>query len=142
MPATGRQAGLSCAALAFKDGALFTARRQGGGEMSGKWELPGGKVEAGEDAEQALLRELDEELGVQAQCYQKCAESRFVHKGIERTVLAYRVDFPADGDGIVLREHSEYRWVYPEEAHALDWTPSDYDIVRQIKQKNGRFCPD
>ncbi|MDR2491701.1 MAG: (deoxy)nucleoside triphosphate pyrophosphohydrolase [Spirochaetaceae bacterium] len=133
-------AGLSCAALAFKDGAVFAARRLPGGEMSGRWELPGGKVEDGEDAEQALIRELDEELGVQAHCYQKLAECRFVHRGIERTLAAYRVDFPADG--VVLREHSEWRWVDAQQAQELDWTPSDYDIVRQITQKNGRFCPD
>ena len=52
-------------AIPLRDGKLFVARRAGGLHLAGSWEFPGGKVEEGEPLEQALARELDEELGMQ-----------------------------------------------------------------------------
>ena len=125
---------LSCAGVAFENGALFVARRGAGGAMAGKWEFPGGKVEAGEDVPAALAREFMEELGVEIVCGEKLAECSFVHRGVERRLVAHRVRFAGD---VSLREHVESRWVHPAQAAALDWAPSDFQILRRITEKLG-----
>ncbi|MDR2521879.1 MAG: NUDIX domain-containing protein [Spirochaetaceae bacterium] len=124
---------LSCAGVAFENGAVFVARRGAGGAMAGTWEFPGGKVEAGEDVPAALAREFMEELGVAIVCEEKLAECVFVHKGTERRLVAYRVRF--SGGVLTLREHSECRWVSLAEAAALVWTPSDFQIFSCITEK-------
>ncbi|MDR2602536.1 MAG: NUDIX domain-containing protein [Spirochaetaceae bacterium] len=121
---------LSCAGIAFLDGKIFAARRNTCGEMTGKWEFPGGKVEDGEDVRAALIREFNEELGVEIECGEKLGECIFEHKGVVRRLIAHKVRFLSVE--FSLSDHSECRWLTLEEAVRLDWTPSDYAILKQI----------
>ncbi|MDR3324893.1 MAG: (deoxy)nucleoside triphosphate pyrophosphohydrolase [Spirochaetaceae bacterium] len=117
----------SVAGLAIENGKVFIARRLAGGDMGGKWEFPGGKVEENESCEEAIVREFLEEFGVRVRCGALLAESHFEHHDVVRTLKAYRVCFsPRDA---VLREHSEWRWASAEEIGALDFTPSDLALL-------------
>jgi 8-oxo-dGTP pyrophosphatase MutT (NUDIX family) len=143
----------SVAGIIFKDGKrggkIFIARRVGGGEMDGVWELPGGKVEFRkaddsdesdasvevlESHEAALIREFDEELGLQVRVGSFLAKSEFEHKGITRTLYGYEL-FSSEADirAICLREHSRWQWASIEEIKKMNFTPSDMRLLSTIE---------
>jgi 8-oxo-dGTP diphosphatase len=126
----------SVAAIAVHEGSLFIAKRVPGGDMGGKWEFPGGKVEEGEDVKEALSREMEEEFGVSVTVGRKIAGGSFVHNGIEHALDAYLVFMP--GDQFSLTEHTGWRWARLDEIEALfakgEFTPSDYALLPQIRK--------
>ena len=135
MPAPGRDEDLVIrqrvtAAIIEEDGRVFMARRGPGRHLSGKWEVPGGKVESGETPEQALERELAEELGIACEVGEFLCAAVFegTEPGLE--LLAYRV---RRGPGqIELREHVEARWVTPGDLVGMDLPESDRLVVERL----------
>jgi mutator protein MutT len=133
---------LSTAAIILKNGKFFIARRLssvsgGHSDMDGKWEFPGGKAETGETAPAALVRELQEEFGVDSTAGRLLAESSFVHNGKTYRLLAFEVFLPEGAEsGWTLTEHSDWRWATPEDIETLhaagDFTPSDYALLPQL----------
>lgn len=122
---------ISVAGIATKDSKIFIARRIPGGEMGGKWEFPGGKVENGESCEEAVAREFLEEFGVRVICGALIGESTFIRKGGERRLKAYRIDFL--DDDFKLSEHSEWRRASVPEIKNLDFMPSDLALLPFIE---------
>jgi 8-oxo-dGTP diphosphatase len=120
----------SIAGIAFNEGKLFIAKRLGGGDMGGKWEFPGGKVEENETRAQALVREFREEFGVDVEAGPFLGQAAFEHKNISRTLYAYRIVFPSFE--FTLTEHSEWRWASIDEITRLDFTPSDLLLLPSI----------
>jgi 8-oxo-dGTP diphosphatase len=117
----------SVAGISLRGGLYFIARRLPGGDLGGKWEFPGGKIESGESAEEALKREYNEEFGVRIGVGQKICEVGFKHGGKAFSLNAYFVDI---GDAeIELREHSEIRWASFDDMLALDFAESDRKIL-------------
>lgn len=115
------------AGIAIAGGRLFIARRKSGGDLGGKWEFPGGKVEEGESDDAALLREYQEEFGLSIESGPFLAAASFEHQGETFCLSAYRIFF-RDGDPaarIRLAEHDRWRWALPEEIAELDFAPSD-----------------
>lgn len=120
------------AAVIRKDGRIFATQR-GYGEFKDKWEFPGGKIEPGESREEALAREIREELD---------AEIR-----IERHICTVDYDYPAFhitlhcflcslGSGVpVLKEHESARWLGADGLDTVDWLPADLDVIRRIKEE-------
>ena len=94
------------------------------------WEFPGGKVDSGELPEEALRRELSEELGIEAEIGDLAAESQFEHRGTPFELLAFHVK--ADLATMELREHTEACWRSPSAALALDLAPSDRALILQL----------
>jgi 8-oxo-dGTP diphosphatase len=126
----------SVAAIAVHEGTLFIAKRIPGGDMGGKWEFPGGKAEEGEDAKEALAREMEEEFGVPVTVGRKIAGGSFIHNGTEHTLDAYLVSM--SGRRFSLTEHTGWRWARLDEIEALsasgDFTPSDYALLPEIRE--------
>ncbi|MCX7032041.1 MAG: (deoxy)nucleoside triphosphate pyrophosphohydrolase [Spirochaetes bacterium] len=121
------------AAIIEEDGLVFVARRGPGRHLAGKWEFPGGKVEPGETPEQALARELAEELGIACEVGEfLCAA---VYEGTEPglELLAFRVR--RTPGTIELREHVEARWVKPADLARLDLPESDRMVVERLYGK-------
>lgn len=119
---------ISVAGLALRSGLVFVARRKPGGALGGKWEFPGGKCEPGESAEEALVREYREELGLEVRPGPLLGESEFENEGVRFRLKAYRIDFT--GEPAYLAEHSEVRWVSRAELNTLDFAPSDSSLFR------------
>jgi len=121
---------LVTAAIIEEEGRVFVARRGPGRHLEGRWEFPGGKVEPGETPEQALARELAEELGIVGEVGEFLCSA--IYEGTEPPLelLAYRV---RRGPGAIeLREHTEARWVAPAELAGMDLPPSDRLVVERL----------
>ena len=124
----------SIACIAFNGKKVFIARRNPVGQMGGRWEVPGGKVEEGETDQQSIIRELEEEFGVKVQVGQKIAQACFKHDGDDFALHAYLVTLPHDGisEKVILTEHTEYRWAELSEIPTLNFVDSDLLIYPQV----------
>ena len=118
---------VSTAALIWSGDELLLVKRPPGGDLSECWELPGGKVDGDETPEEALQRELKEELGVDCTVHTVVAQSGFEHRGEEFQLLAYRVSAPVHR--IELKEHTAMQWCTAVEALGLHLAPSDRDLL-------------
>lgn len=127
----------SIACIAYKNGKIFIAKRQNIGDMGGRWEFPGGKIEEGEDLNTAIVREMQEEFGVTVEVGEKITSGEFEHKGKKCTLDAFFVTFPHDGieKPFILTEHTEYKWVIPSEIPSLNFVDSDLMIYPEIIKK-------
>ncbi|MEJ8280500.1 NUDIX domain-containing protein [Pseudonocardia spirodelae] len=123
------RAGVVVGAAIVRDGRLLVAQRSYPAELAGRWELPGGGVEAGEDERAALVRECAEELGAQVVPGGRLGTDL----PIGRRVLRIRTARPAPGSPEPsAREHRELRWVGPHEVAALGWLDADRAVVPEL----------
>lgn len=120
------------AALFDTHGRLLAACRNAPPELAGRWELPGGKVEAGETPETALVRECHEELGVT------------VALGV-RVGADWPLEGPAllrvwratvtEGDAEPLEDHSELRWLPSGHWFSVAWLDGDMPVIRALVRR-------
>ncbi|AFM18675.1 ADP-ribose pyrophosphatase [Mycolicibacterium chubuense NBB4] len=101
---------------------LLVAQRDRPAELAGRWELPGGKVTAGESEREALVRELDEELGVTVQVGARLGDDVELPGSV--VLRAYVVTQVGDGTAQP-HDHRCLRWVTAADLDALDWVPAD-----------------
>jgi len=129
----------SIACIDYRDGKFFIAKRQNVGDMGNRWEFPGGKIDPGEDCVQAIKREMQEEFSVDVEVYEKLGRCTFYHKDKECSVQAYRVHFAHDGmeKPFILTEHTDYKWVKPEEIKNLSFVDSDLNLLPQVLKNLG-----
>ncbi|MFJ2767702.1 (deoxy)nucleoside triphosphate pyrophosphohydrolase [Streptomyces sp. NPDC087300] len=114
------------AALYDDDNRLLAARRSAPPELAGGWELPGGKVETGERCEDALVRELREELGVEAVPLERVPGQWPLPKGYALRVWKARL---VSGEPKPLEDHDALRWLTPDEVWSVDWLAADVPAV-------------
>ena len=117
------------AAVVIENGRLLLAERRSHDHLEGMWELPGGKVEPGETAEECLIRELNEELSMSCQVGALVATARHVYAHGSFEVLAFSVQRTSDYE---LHVHSRARWVSPRELEAMPIAPADVELIDQI----------
>lgn len=115
------------AAILEKKGLILLAQRPPHADQAGMWEFPGGKVEAGETQPEALIRELREELGIEAvpaayvASHQREVSGRIIH------LHAWHVpDFSGE---LTAHEHSQLEWVQPEQAFGYALAPADIPLL-------------
>ncbi|MET9550461.1 MULTISPECIES: (deoxy)nucleoside triphosphate pyrophosphohydrolase [unclassified Streptomyces] len=113
-------------AALYDDGRLLAARRSAPPELAGGWELPGGKVEPGERGEDALVRELREELGVEAEVVERVPGQWPLAKGYVLRVWTARL---LSGVAEPLQDHDELRWLAPDQVWSVDWLTADVPAV-------------
>ena len=112
---------------------ILIDRRRPEGAMGGLWEFPGGKVEPGETPQEALARELREELMIEARVGEFLTAT--VHD-VGATIIelsTYECEFVAGS--LVLTEHAESRWVNIAELADLDWAPADIPTVKLLQER-------
>jgi 8-oxo-dGTP diphosphatase len=120
------------AAIIHDDQDRIFATQRGYGDYKDWWEFPGGKMEAGETPEEALKREIWEEL-----------ETRIV---VERLVETVEWDYPqfhltmhcylshVESGHLALKEHEAAKWLNKDELESVGWLPADWEIVRKLKK--------
>lgn len=101
--------------------ALLVAQRERPPELAGLWELPGGKVAAGETDAAGLARELLEELGVEVTVGERLGDDVALNEAM--TLRAYRVT--QTGGALRPNDHRALRWVTAAELEGLPWVPAD-----------------
>ena len=121
-----------CAILQDERGRYLAAQRASG-PMAGKWEFPGGKIEAGETPQQACERELNEELGIRVAAGQVVL-THHIEIGQKAFELLF-IEADWKGGQLMPLEHAALRWVRAEELSGLDWLEGDLPMVEQIQQQ-------
>ena len=120
-------------ALVDVDGRVLIAQRPDGKSMAGLWEFPGGKVELGELPEAALIRELDEELGIDVS--RKClAPLTFASHGYQDFHLLMPLYVCRVWEGTVTpKEGQKLKWVRPLELKEYPMPPADVPLVAMLR---------
>ena len=110
------------AGIIIEDGKVFATQR-GYGEFKDGWEFPGGKIEQGETPEEAVVREIMEELFDTVEYdYPK------FHLSMDCFICKIK-----KGD-LVLKEHEAAKWLTKETLHTVDWLPADYGLVEKLRE--------
>ena len=118
------------AAIIIKDNKIFATQR-GYGEFKGGWEFPGGKVEAGESLENALVREIKEELDADIKVRELFETVEYDYPNFHLTMHCFICDLLSED--FVLREHDDARWLGKDELDGIDWLPADEGLVAILK---------
>ena len=118
-------AAVICDALARPTRVLATAR--GYGEHKGRWEFPGGKVEPGETARQALSREIAEELGVAIRIGEQIATVEYDYPAFHLSMDCFLCQ--VERGEIVLKEAEAAKWLRRDELRSVDWLPADVTLI-------------
>jgi len=121
------------AALIFKDHQILVCQRTRHQTMPLKWEFPGGKIEQGEQPRDALRRELNEELGIDATIAEEVARIRHEYKNGSAVELAFYAVREYKGE-IENRIFKDMRWAARAELPSFDFLEADLQLVRELAE--------
>ena len=128
------------AALIWRKGKFLICKRPEGKARAHLWEFVGGKVEAGETPEEALMRECREELGVKVRVGGKFMDVTHAYPDLTVHLTLYHAEITA-GE-LQLFEHEDARWIAPYEIEEYAFCPADEDILREIGRIFGKSSHD
>lgn len=112
--------------------ATVLAMQRGYGDFKGKWEFPGGKIEKGETAKQALIREILEELEIEVKVGEFIKTIEYDYPTFHLSMDCFFAEI-VSGD-FVLKEHEAARWLTKEELDSVDWLPADIELIGEIER--------
>lgn len=116
-------------ALIERDGRVLVARRPAHKHLGGLWEFPGGKIEPGETAADALHREIREELGCTLVLDRTLGTFTHAYPQVTIAMTAITATLAPASPEPTPHEHSELRWVLPTELNTLELAPADLPVV-------------
>lgn len=119
-------------AAIIKDGNKIFATQRGYGEFKDGWEFPGGKIEDGESPQEALVREIKEELDVEISVQELFDTVEYDYPEFHLTMDCFISSLKA-GE-IVLNEHEDARWLSKEEFDTVAWLPADEGLIEKLKK--------
>ena len=126
------------AAVITKDGNILATQR-GYGEFKGKWEFPGGKIEAGENLEQALSREIKEETNAFINVIEYISTVEYDYENFHLIMHTYLCELLEDLEFVYhddkTLEHENMVWLDLKNLEHLDWLPADILVIEDIKKK-------
>jgi len=121
------------AAIIIKDGSLFATQR-GYGEWKDWWEFPGGKIEQGETLEEALKREIREELSTEINVDEFLCTVEYDYPKFHLSMHCYICSLLTES--LHLNEHEAARWLTKDELNSVKWLPADKIVVEQLIYTN------
>lgn len=120
------------AAIITKDNKIFATQR-GYGDFKDGWEFPGGKVEQGESPEEAIVREIKEELKAEIKVTGFLTTVEHDYPTFHLSMDCFWAEL-ADGTEMTLLEHEAAKWLTIDEIDSVDWLPADVKVVDEIKK--------
>ena len=117
------------AVIRCEDKIFATAR--GYGDFKGQWEFPGGKIEPGENPQQALVREIKEELDTEIAVGELITTIEYDYPAFHLSMACFWCSV-VSGE-LVLKEAQEARWLSVDQLYSVKWLPADIEIVDMIK---------
>ena len=115
----------------IKSGKKIFATERGYGEFKGFWEFPGGKIEANETREQALVRELKEELAVEIKVENFLCTINYDYPSFHLTMHCFYCSI-VKGE-LTLLEHQSAKWLKVNELDSVKWLPADIEVIEILK---------
>lgn len=122
------------AAIICHDGKILATQR-GYGDFKDGWEFPGGKVEQGESPEQAIIREIKEELDVEINPEKLVTTVEYDYPTFHLTMHCF-LSTVREGK-IALLEHEQAKWLTPDQLDTVAWLPADVEVVEELKKLLG-----
>ena len=120
-------------AAIIKDGDQIFATQRGYGEFKGGWEFPGGKLEENETPQEALRREIMEELDTEV-CVQEFFDTvQYDYPNFHLTMDCFVC--AVEKGNLVLKEHMDAKWLTKATIGTVDWLAADLDLVKKIKEE-------
>ena len=120
------------AAAVIRNGGRIFATQRGYGEFKDGWEFPGGKIEPGETPQEALAREICEELDADITVGQLIETVEYDYPKFHLSMDCFWCSL--NSQELVLREHEDARWLTADDLYSVDWLPADIGIIGKIKQ--------
>ena len=122
-------------AAVIRDGDRIFATARGYGEYKGWWEFPGGKIEAGERPEEALVREIHEELDTEIRVGELIDTIEYDYPTFHLSMDCFWAEVIAGR--LVLKEAEDARWLTKETLESVQWLPANQTIIDAIYRKLG-----
>lgn len=123
---------ISVVAAVIMDGKKIFATQRGYGEWKDWWEFPGGKIEQGETLEQALQREIREELAAEIAIVDKLITVEYDYPSFHLTMHCFRCGIVSGN--LTLLEHEAARWLTVSELRSVKWLPADLEVIKILEQ--------
>ena len=111
---------------------IIFATQRGYGEFKGGWEFPGGKIEPGETPQEALKREIQEELDTKIKVGSLIDTIEYDYPTFHLSMDCFLAEI--ESGNLVLKEHEAARWLTREELDFVDWLPADVLLMDTLKQ--------
>ena len=125
------------AAIICKGDTIFATQR-GYGDFKDWWEFPGGKMEPGETPEEALVREIREELSTEISVDKFLYTIDYDYPAFHLTMHCYMCSLLCDA--LHLNEHEAARWLKVDDIHSVNWLPADEDLLPMIVKELEHNC--
>lgn len=124
---------VAAAALIEPGGRVLLAQRPPGKSMAGLWEFPGGKVDEGELPEFALMRELEEELGIETRptCYSPVGFASHSYENFHLLMPLFACRMWKGR--VTAREGQVFKWLFPREMFSIEMPPADIPLIHQLE---------
>jgi len=124
---------LVAAGVLIENGRVLLTQRKTGTHLGGTWELPGGKLEPGEDPRDALVRELREEIGIEVEVLAPMEVTSFAYPEKHVLILFFEVRRLPDSPAPTAIDVADLRWAAPADLDTLEFPPADVAILTQVR---------